>query len=151
MTVSKTMEDTKCDLELCVAWAVSAKNALKNIHGYSPNQLVFGKNPNYPCAENDELPALENRSTSQLVADNLNVLHSARRHYIESEASEKLKRALKKNTRLHSDIVFQLGDIVFYKRLKGKEWKGPANVVGLDGQHVILKHFKAWVTNCKGA
>ena len=26
-----------------VAWAVSAKNALHNCYGYSPNQLVFGK------------------------------------------------------------------------------------------------------------
>ena len=43
LTVSKTMEDTNCNLELAVAWAVSAKNALKNINGFSPNQFVFGK------------------------------------------------------------------------------------------------------------
>ena len=35
----KTMEDTKCDIEAASAWAVSAKNALQNLGGYSPSQL----------------------------------------------------------------------------------------------------------------
>ena len=35
-------------IEAKVAWAVSAKNALHNCYGFSPNQLVFGKNLNYP-------------------------------------------------------------------------------------------------------
>ena len=33
----KTMEDAKCDMETALAWAVSAKNALQNHGGYSPN------------------------------------------------------------------------------------------------------------------
>ena len=53
----------------------------------------------------------------------MNALHAARKNYIELEASEKLKRALKKNTRLYSDIIYQPGDIVFYKRAKEKSGK----------------------------
>ena len=60
LTVAKTIEETKCDLEMAVAWAVSAKNSLKNVNGFSPNQLVFGKNPNFPNVSSDNLPALEN-------------------------------------------------------------------------------------------
>ena len=41
--ISKVMEDTKCKLKDAISWAVSAKNALSNVYGYSPNQLVFGK------------------------------------------------------------------------------------------------------------
>ena len=37
LTVTKFMEDIKCDLQLAVSWAVSAKNSLKNVHGFSPN------------------------------------------------------------------------------------------------------------------
>ena len=37
------LDDLKCDLSLAVVWAVSAKNTLHNVHGFSPNQLVFGK------------------------------------------------------------------------------------------------------------
>ena len=41
LTVSKTMNDTNCDLDVAVAWAISAKNSLKNVHGFSPNQSVL--------------------------------------------------------------------------------------------------------------
>ena len=51
---------------MAVAWAVSAKNSLKNVNGFSPNQLVFGKNPNFPNVSSDNLPALENKSSSEL-------------------------------------------------------------------------------------
>ena len=74
LTVSKTMEDIKCDLNLAVAWAISAKNSLKNVHGYSPNQLVFGKNPNYPNACDNKIPALEGKTSSKIVAENLNAM-----------------------------------------------------------------------------
>ena len=52
-SVQKIMDDQKCDLSLAVAWAVSAKNALHNVHGFSPNQLVSGKNPNFPAIESN--------------------------------------------------------------------------------------------------
>ena len=43
LTVSKIIEETNCDLDVAFAWAVSTKNYLKNVNGFSPNQLVFGK------------------------------------------------------------------------------------------------------------
>ena len=46
------MEDAGCDLELVLSWAVAAKNSLKNVNGFSPNQLVLGENPNFPTALN---------------------------------------------------------------------------------------------------
>ena len=74
LTVTKTMENIKCDLQLAVSWAVSAKNSLKIVHCFSPNQLAFGKNPNFPNICDD----LENKTTSEFVAKNLNALHQAR-------------------------------------------------------------------------
>ena len=55
----KTMEDVTCEAEVALAWAISAKNALQNRGGYSPNQLVFGHNTNTPSVLSDDLPALE--------------------------------------------------------------------------------------------
>ena len=86
LTVSKTMEDAHCDLNIALAWGVSAKNALKNVHGFSPNQLVFGKNPSFPNVFDNELPALEGRTTSEIVANNLNAMHAARQQHIKSES-----------------------------------------------------------------
>ena len=89
--VMKTLEDARCNFEVALSWAVNAKNTLHNSHGYSPNQLAFGKNPNLPSLLNNQLPALEGVSNSEIVADNLNAMHAARKGFIECEASEKLR------------------------------------------------------------
>ena len=89
LTVSKTMEDAHCDLNIALAWGVCAKNALKNVHGFSPNQLVVGRNPNFPNVFDNQLPVLEGRTTSEIVANNLSAMHAARQQYIKSECSEK--------------------------------------------------------------
>ena len=77
LTVSKTMGDGHCDLNIALAWGVSAKIASKNVHGFSPDQLVFGRNPNFPEDSDNELPALEGRTVSEIVANNLNAMHAA--------------------------------------------------------------------------
>ena len=64
-------------VDIIVAWAVSAKNALHNYYGFSPNQLVFGKNP---------------KTSSEIIANHLNAIHAAHKAFIEAEASEKLRR-----------------------------------------------------------
>ena len=93
--VDRILEDVNnCSIEVTLAWALSAKNSLKNVFGYSPNQLVFGKNPNFPTVIGSELPALEGVSSSNLIVDHLNCMHTARKAFIESEASDKLRRAL---------------------------------------------------------
>ena len=58
-TVLKVLEDMKCDIDIALAWAVSAHNALANNSGFSPNQLVFGFNPAVPTVTSNSLPALE--------------------------------------------------------------------------------------------
>lgn len=139
-SVDKIMYETRCSLDIALAWAVSAKNSLLNVHGYSPNQLVFGKNPNYPCVISNYPPALEGRSISEVVASNLNAMHSARENFIRNESSSKIRKALHHQVRPSGNVKYFLGDEVFYKRLDSKEWKGPASVIGQDGQQVILKH-----------
>ena len=112
-SVQKIMDDLKCDLSLAVAWAVSAKNALHNVHGFSPKQLVFGKNSNFPAVESDKPPALEGKVASEIVACNLNAMHVARQAFIESESGEKLRRASRHQTRTYSDVKYFTGDIVY--------------------------------------
>lgn len=38
LIVCKTIEEINCDLDVAVAWALSAKNSLKNGNGFSPPQ-----------------------------------------------------------------------------------------------------------------
>ena len=46
-SVAKIINDINCTLNVALSWALSAKNSLQNFHGFSPNQLVFGRNPNF--------------------------------------------------------------------------------------------------------
>ena len=143
--MSKVLEDTNCELEIALAWAVSAKNSLKNVYGFSPNQLVFGKNPNHPNVCDNKLPALEGKTTSEIVADNLNAMHSARQQYLKSESSDKLRRALRHQTRTYSNVRYNTGDHVYYKRENCNQWKGPGTVIGQDGQQVLVKHSSTYI------
>ena len=87
--VDKIIADIDCSLEIALAWAVNAKNSLHSVYGYSPNKLVFGRNPNPPSCLNDKPPALEGTTSSEVVAKNLNALHAACKAFTENETSEK--------------------------------------------------------------
>ncbi|KAK3860878.1 hypothetical protein Pcinc_033101 [Petrolisthes cinctipes] len=83
--VLKIMADCQCDLDVALAWQISARNALANYSGFSPNQLVFGLNPALPNVYVNDPPALEPTTSSEIVRDNLNALHLARQEFIKVE------------------------------------------------------------------
>ena len=138
-TMMKTKDDAKCEPEVALAWACSAKNALQNNNGYSPNQLVFGHNVNLPSTLTDNLPALKTTTSNEIIRKNLQALHDARKNYIVSENSNRIKRALRHKTRSYSDETFQTGESVYFKRNGYKGWLGPARVLGFDGYTVLVK------------
>lgn len=142
--VLKIKQDSNCSLDLAIPWAISAKNALSNTFGFSPNQLVFGRNVNLPAVHSD-LPPAENTDSSPLIARHLMALHKARQAFITQESCEKLRRALNKQTRSYSNFQYCNGDHVFYKRSDQKEWHGPARVLGQDGPQFLLKHGSRYI------
>ena len=79
--IDRIIADRRCSLQVAVASAVSSKNALANVYGFSPNQLVFGKNPNFPSNLINKLPALETPCQSEVVCQKLSAIHSARKAY----------------------------------------------------------------------
>ena len=125
---------------MALAWAVSAKNALQNCGGYSPNQLVFGRNVNMPTVLEDKLPALESNTSSDIIRKNLEALHNARKNFIQAESSERIRRELRHNVHTYADESFNNGDPVYYKWRKRSGWSGPATVLGQDGQFVLVRH-----------
>ena len=134
------------NLEIAVAWAVNAKNCLQMVGGFSPFQLVYGRNPRLPGVMDDDLPALEGTSSEEVIARHLNASLSARKAFISAQASEKIRRALKGNVR-QSRKIFTDGDKVYFKRPDRKEWSGPATVIGKDGKTVLLK-YGAHIVRC---
>lgn len=133
---------TPLDISLC--WANMAKNSLQMYHGYSSYQLVFGKNPNLPNVIGDKIPALEGKTSSEILARHLNGLHSARRAFVETETDERIRRALRCKIR-SSDQNFENGDRVYYKREGQEKWLGPGKVVFQDGCVVFVRHGGTFV------
>ena len=118
---------------------------MANVHGFSPFQLALGQNPRLPSTFVDKLPALTPVATSKILADNLTALHKAREAFIQSESSEKLRRALNHNIRTSGDMKYLSGDSVFFKRANESHWRSPGKVLGQDGQQVLVKYGSRYV------
>ena len=140
----KTIKDVKCEPKVALAWTVSAKNSLHNNDGFCPNQLVFGRNVNFPSVLEDKLPALESSTTFDIVRNTMNAIHVSRQKMVECESSEKIRRALRHKVRTYANVRYCNGDKVYYRRKATKGWKGPAVVLGQDGQFVLLRHGGAF-------
>ena len=139
------LEDQQLDLVIALSWWLNAKNSLANGHGFSPFQLVFGQNPKLPSIFNDKPPAFTPSDTNQVLNDNLIALHEAKEAFISSENSEKIRSALSTNIRTSGDAKFITGNKVYYKRANDRRWKGPASVIGQDGQQVLVKYGSHYI------
>ena len=129
LIILKTTEETKCDLDVAAAWSVSAKIVLKNITRFSSNQLVFGKNPNFSGVCTDSLLASQPRSFNDIVAENLNTLHSARNNFIKM----KILQNSKIQTLTFTDII-----LVILSFKDSQVWRGPRAVIRRDVPLVLL-------------
>ena len=110
-------------LQTAVAWSVCAKNALFNHLGFSPAQLVFGRNLNLPSMLTNTPPALTdpNECKSKYAGVHLNALNAAKQAYLAVESSSKIQLALRKQIR-PSGSFYNINDRVFYKRDDSPRW-----------------------------
>ena len=141
-SVEKIIEDTGCSIETALAWAVHAKNSLSNINGFSPYQLLLGKNPVTVSLDDPYISPLtvEDESPSEKVAEHIKSIYAARHAQMQSEAQEKIRRAIRNQTReAYSENIDQ-GDLVYYKRDNSKRWRGPGTVAGIDGKLIFVRH-----------
>ena len=133
--------DPKLSPEMCLRWALHAKNSLDNCFGYSPFQLQIGYNPMLPSATRDGPSALEGITKSQALANHLNAMHTAREEFIKAEASSVLRKALKSKIHPRGEDIEE-GDWIYYKKddnkAKEKLFRGPAHVVATHGKKLFI-------------
>ena len=122
----------------------NAKNMLVREHGFSPNQLLFGKEPrNFGEIEENGEPCafhfgVGERGTQ--VALRMKYRHHARQSFIQSQASQMLDRTVRNRSRKWEEP--KIGDkCFFYREVRKKDqkgvvscWRGPALVAGIQGQ-----------------
>ncbi len=130
-------------LETAVAWASAAKNSLTTVYGFSPFQLVFGRQPNLPSIIDEPPNTLEEKSVSKALEDNMTAMHACREAFIKSLNCSKLKMALRSKIRT-ADYNYHHGQWVYYKRLKDNTWLGPAKVVFQDNKQIMIRHGSSW-------
>ena len=137
----KTLQKTRCSLKTALMWSINAKNSLLNIYGFSPQQLVLGNNCSLPTIfEQKDVPCFNEETISKMVADNILAMRTSREEFMKVESDKRIKRALKSRVYQYNNEAVVPGDEVYYKRLKNKDYHGPATVVGEVDNTVIIRH-----------
>ena len=67
---------------------------------------------------------MEDVSHPEITAKHLNMLHSARKAFIETESNDKLCCTLQEINRATTGIEYEIGDKVYYKCKSLNIWKG---------------------------
>ena len=120
-------------------FACFAKNVLYKKDGFAPFQLVFGSNARLHTVLHIRAPALECRTTTEVISRQLSLLHASRKAFLEADCSSRIKKALSANVR-SDEGPFCQGGTVFYKRNLDGQWRGPAKVIGHESSIVLVRH-----------
>eukprot|EP00435_Cladocopium_sp_Y103_P057373 s281_g19.t1 len=126
------------------------KNSTIQTHGYTPSQVVFGKNPDIPGELLDE-PQKVIPCTAGLIEESVEraqaTRHAAKKALLEMQDAKNMRRALAARPRVAR--TFRAGDIVAYWReqkwaqgllSRGGRWYGSAVVLGNIGKNVVIVH-----------
>ena len=125
-------------LEVALAWAVSAVNAMTTVRGFSPFQLVFGRQIKLPNILEDPPAAWEEPQKSKTLMETLQAMHATRVAYTKNERCERIRKALKAKIRC-ADTIYEKGDIVYFKKEAEPSWRGPAKVVFQDSKVIFVR------------
>ena len=129
-------DNPKVPLDTLLLWALVAKNSLLMVQGFSPYQLIFGKNPRLPNIITDPLPTWDDEGISGALLNHLTAMRKARQEFIKQESALKLKKALEAKVRTNN-TVYKHGDKVYFKRANYKKWFS-GKVVFQDGKLIMV-------------
>ena len=112
-------------------------------YGFSPNQLVFNKSSNFISVLIDKSPALEGKTSSEIIVNHWKAIYAAHKAFIEAKVRhwrgiEKLRRGINTKTRAFTGIISQPGDIVWYKQNDKNQWTDQETVLGWENKQTMV-------------
>ena len=144
-------EKREMDPQDALGWAIHARNIYPGTYGWSPFQLIYGRNPKPPGIGGDKLPALSG-TIMEALGGHLDNLLSAQRNYRESVNLNMIKTALVYKLR-STEREFKNGEKVYFKRenlKQGNRSKWEAHQSLLHKSSVLAaKSVSAEIDRCR--
>ena len=131
-------ENPKMDPQVAVYYASFAKNSEVNRFGFSPLQIVMGRNPSFPGLS-DASPVISNFDSSSKVFGALKRLDQVRVKYRELDCNEKLKKIQTQKLNPSVEANYTMGDPVLFRDDQRKEWKRGTSLIRY-GKTLYLKY-----------
>ena len=135
------------DLQLALTQCTSAKNCLSQKGGYTPQMLVFGKNPRIPGSiiGDESLPAHclaedENSFHGKQFREQLELRTKAREAFHKADNDASLRRAMLRRTCPFRGRYENGDQVMCWKNGQGNtagRWWGPMRVIVQDGDHTV--------------
>ncbi len=136
--VALAQDYPKTPLETLLLWALVAKNSMLMVQGFSPYQIMFGKNPKLPNIITDPLPTWNNEDISGALKKHIDSMKATREAFVKSESCKKLKLALEAKIRTNN-TVYHHGDRVYFKRTGFDDKWFSGKVVFQDNKVIFVR------------
>ena len=141
LIIEKMLEDDpSMKLEDAVRYAVYAKNLQINRSGFSPRQLMFGKQGVIPGITDGCVASMEPIVHSDSFRRDFINRQKAADVYRKFDSNERIQKAVAQRTYGYSDTRYTEGDLVLFKEEGIDRWSGPGKVTGMEGSQVRLVH-----------
>ena len=152
LIVEKLMEeDPKLKLDEAVSLAVYAKNLQINRTGFSPRQLMFGKQGVVPGISDGNPASMEAIVESDNFRSEFINRQKAEELFRKYDSNERIQKILAQRTYGYSDQKYQEGQMVLFKEEGKNRWSGPGKVTGMEGSKVRIIHagYDRTVPSCR--
>ena len=141
LTTEKLMEeDSKLSIEDAVSHAVNAKNLQINKTGFSPRQLIFGKQGIIPGITDGNPANFEEVVESDVFRRELINRQRSEELYRKIDANARIQKALAQQAHGYLDHKYSAGDMIIFKEDGKNRWTGPAKVTGTENSKVRIIH-----------
>ena len=123
IVVTSLLEDNpKWTMQEAVNQAAFVRNSTINSTGFSPFQLVYGRNPKIPGTVEENHPFSLNTDTrSEIAREMIARSEATRKKFLEKETDRKIKVAAEQRTTFRDDHTFTPREVVWFRDMKDRE------------------------------